>query len=215
MFDDINIKPAGQVPGNLPVSEPDDIFAGTDAPDINQSSAVSAGKLQPKVQTMPEELSRLNKVKNPIFAKNMMILAIVLVGVGILAGGSWLVYTMFVRPTSEVNEFVLPDNADQIIEEKTETTAQTNAQTDDSVLFGEPVDSDADNLTDIREKELGTDPNNWDSDGDGVSDGDEVLVWKSNSLNKDTDGDGFMDGAEIKNGYNPIGPGKIFDKPQQ
>ena len=74
MFDDINIKPAGQVPGNLPVSEPDDIFAGTDAPDINQSSAVSAGKLQPKVQTMPEELSRLNKVKNPIFAKKLMIL---------------------------------------------------------------------------------------------------------------------------------------------
>lgn len=244
MFDDINTNPSGQLPGNLPVAEPDDIFAATEAPDINQSSAVGAGKLQPKtnlppmseptlgelsepkVQTMPDELARLNKMKNPTFAKNIMIAVIVLVGVGILAGGSWLVYTMFVKPSDDTGEFVLPENIDQMIEEKTTTTTNPseentvqnnipNAQVDDSILFGEQTDSDADNLTDNREKELGTNPNSWDSDSDEVSDGDEVLVWKSNPLNRDTDGDGYTDGAEITNGFNPVGPGKIFDIPQQ
>ena len=37
------------------------------------------------------------------------------------------------------------------------------------------ADSDKDFLTDVREVELGTDPNNKDTDGDGYVDGDEVL----------------------------------------
>ena len=36
------------------------------------------------------------------------------------------------------------------------------------------VDTDGDLLLDVREKELGTDPNNPDTDGDGYSDGEEV-----------------------------------------
>lgn len=242
MFDDINVNSPGQAPKNLPISEPDDIFASTDTPpDVNQTSAVSVGKLQPKVespkplepsiselsgepkvQTMPEELSNLNRVKSPSLAKNMMILAIVLIGVGVLAGGSWLVYTMFVKPAEGPGEFVLPEDLEgtqketgQKAEEKTQPGNVQEAQIDDSVLFGEQTDTDADNLTNNKEAELGTNPNNWDSDGDGVSDGDEVLVWKSDPLNRDTDGDTFWDGAEIKNGYNPVGPGKIFDIPKQ
>ena len=37
-----------------------------------------------------------------------------------------------------------------------------------------PLDSDNDGLTDILEKFFGTDPNNPDSDGDGIGDKDEV-----------------------------------------
>jgi len=70
------------------------------------------------------------------------------------------------------------------------------------------VDSDKDGLCDEREKQLGTDPLKADTDGDGVSDGDEVLKYGTNPLNADTDGDGFKDGVEIKNGYNPRGAGK-------
>jgi hypothetical protein len=61
-------------------------------------------------------------------------------------------------------------------------------------------DLDADNYPDAAELEVGLDPNNPDTDGDGVADGDEVngvpkgfvtdpLVW-------DTDGDGLSDGQE-------------------
>ena len=43
------------------------------------------------------------------------------------------------------------------------------------------IDTDGDLLTDDRENELGTDPNN-----------------------KDSDGDGYIDGIEVANGYNPL-----------
>lgn len=79
----------------------------------------------------------------------------------------------------------------------------------DKILFGEPVDGDKDGLDDIRERELGTNENRADTDGDGLSDGDEVLVFKTDPLNPDTDGDTYPDGKEISFGYNPLGPGKL------
>jgi len=81
------------------------------------------------------------------------------------------------------------------------------------VFFGQPIDSDGDGLDNENEQKLGTDPNNWDTDNDSLSDGDEVLIWKTNPLNPDTDGDSFKDGEEVKNGYNPLGTGKLFNVP--
>lgn len=48
-----------------------------------------------------------------------------------------------------------------------------------------------------------------DTDGDGLSDRDEVELYESNPLLKDTDRDGNPDGDEVKNGYSPNGPGKL------
>ena len=59
------------------------------------------------------------------------------------------------------------------------------------------IDSDGDGLTDIRENEWGTDPLNKDSDGDGVSDGDEVNVYATNPLDPDSDYDGRSDWEEV------------------
>ncbi|MFH0856868.1 MAG: sulfatase-like hydrolase/transferase [bacterium] len=50
--------------------------------------------------------------------------------------------------------------------------------------FEQETDSDKDGLSDLREKTLGTD-----------------------RLNPDTDGDGFIDGVEVINGFNPFGKG--------
>ncbi|MDD4412564.1 MAG: hypothetical protein PHR00_02880 [Patescibacteria group bacterium] len=72
------------------------------------------------------------------------------------------------------------------------------------------VDSDNDGLTDVREIELGINPNKIDSDDDGLLDYEEVEVWKTNPLVRDTDGDGYSDGDEVKNKYNPNGPGKAI-----
>lgn len=62
---------------------------------------------------------------------------------------------------------------------------------------GCPLDSDEDGLLDGREKELGTDPNKADTDGDGLSDGDEVLKYHTDPLKVDTDGDELSDGDEV------------------
>ena len=77
-----------------------------------------------------------------------------------------------------------------------------------STVLSPAVDSDHDGLSDAREAELGTDPHNPDTDGDGLTDGDEVLKYHTNPLNPDTDGDGYPDGVEVHKGFNPLGAGK-------
>lgn len=48
-----------------------------------------------------------------------------------------------------------------------------------------------------------------DTDGDGLSDQDELNKYFTNPLLTDTDGDTFFDSAEISGGYNPCGDGKL------
>jgi hypothetical protein len=50
----------------------------------------------------------------------------------------------------------------------------------------------------------GASPTNPDSDGDGLTDGEEVYNYHSNPNVRDTDGDGFEDGFEVGAGFNPI-----------
>jgi len=75
----------------------------------------------------------------------------------------------------------------------------------------EILDADADGLTDEEEKELGTDPENPDSDYDALGDYQEVNVYKTNPLDPDTDKDGIEDGIEIMLGRNPSGRGALAD----
>ena len=67
----------------------------------------------------------------------------------------------------------------------------------------------ASGYADDQALQQGTDPNKSDTDGDGLSDGDEVRKYRTDPLNPDTDGDTYQDGAEVKAGYNPRGSGKL------
>lgn len=59
-------------------------------------------------------------------------------------------------------------------------------------------DTDGDGLSDSQEVDTyGTDPNSTDSDNDGVPDVDEVNTYHTNPLNRDSDGDGVSDLDEI------------------
>lgn len=71
-------------------------------------------------------------------------------------------------------------------------------------------DTDGDGLTDLDEiNNYKTHYLFYDSDGDSLSDGDEVKKYNTNPKNSDTDGDGYSDGDEVKGGYNPAGEGRL------
>lgn len=239
MFDDQINKT--NPPANLP-TEPADMFAGVEKDDTTLNApektpdALGAGLLRkkdagaPNISAAPMVAPSLYEVKQPVLGKVLLFLIIVVV-LGAAGFGGWYGYNKIIKnkstdgtaviiPTATV---VAPIVQTPIVEKKIEavtiatTTATssdvTTKMNNDKILFGEAVDSDKDGLDDVRERELGTDPYNADTDGDGLSDGDEVLIWKTNPLNPDTDGDGYSDGQEVRNGYNPLGPGKLFNLP--
>lgn len=64
---------------------------------------------------------------------------------------------------------------------------------------GLPVyDYDLDGLSDEKELWFFTDPGAKDTDGDGLTDREEILDYHINPAEKDTDGDGIFDGDEVK-----------------
>ncbi len=167
-------------------------------------------------------------MSQPVLGKVIMfVVAAIVVGGLVFAG--WWIYAKVTQPqkpktidsavgtTTETqtvpveNTIVVQSTTNQVVNQNivTNTTEIKNDVKSDTILFGQVVDSDKDGLDDIREVQIGTDPRNPDTDSDTLTDGEEVNVWKTNPLKKDTDGDSFTDSVEIKNGYNPNGPGKL------
>lgn len=253
MFDEQNQNQVA--PKNLP-AEPVDMFAGVEksgeeekTPAASIPDALSAGLLKKKdeaaVLTPPAGgLPPINQGLNlqnhqmsaPILGKILLFLAVVL----LLGGLGYVGWRFFYGGKNQSTK--LPsaptDQTGQTQSSKNSGTATTSVNipaqiNNDQILFGQAVDVDNDKLDDVREKEIGTNPRNTDSDGDGLSDGDEVivyktdplkadtdgdglsdgdeaLIWRTNPLNSDTDGDVYFDGEEVRNGYNPLGAGKLF-----
>lgn len=68
------------------------------------------------------------------------------------------------------------------------------------------ADSDSDGFTNIQEIEMDTNPTKADTDGDELSDYEEINVTGTDPLNPDTDSDTISDGDEIKIGFDPTNP---------
>src|SRR5215217_1773245 len=87
-----------------------------------------------------------------------------------------------VEPASEPVPLVAADTTEPVA---TDTAVATE------------TDLDADNYPDALEWDLGLDPNNPDTDGDGVADGDEIIIYGTEPTVADSDGDGVLDGEEL------------------
>jgi hypothetical protein len=69
-----------------------------------------------------------------------------------------------------------------------------------------PDEAETDTGTYVRPGDTGTDPNDADTDDDGLDDGDEVAVHGTDPTKADTDGDSLSDGYEVANGLDPLDP---------
>ena len=113
---------------------------------------------------------------------------------------------------------VCTETKDQRVFEDKVIAELSNAE--NSVVLIEPVasttasnslDTDGDGLTDYDEINIyHTNPKSIDTDNDGLTDYEEVKIYHTDPNNPDTDGDGYKDGQEVKNGYNPNGPGRLL-----
>lgn len=89
----------------------------------------------------------------------------------------------------------------------TVSVADSQGRTTSVVVSVSAVADDNDGLTPEQEALIGTDPAVADTDGDGVSDGDEVNVFGTNPLLVDSDQDGLSDGFEVTYGLDPLDAG--------
>ncbi|MEW5854477.1 MAG: hypothetical protein AB2A00_37220 [Myxococcota bacterium] len=106
----------------------------------------------------------------------------------------------------------IPDGEDlEALDEELEEAEDDDGATWDIQL----ADPDDDELSNVQEEELGTDPDDEDTDGDGIPDGLEVVDGMparmdedldTDPLRSDTDSGGMRDGDEVRCGSDPLNP---------
>jgi hypothetical protein len=237
--------PISVVSGNNASVQPDDMFSGSEpvksgptainqAPsqlsNFNQAPAVSSGPIFGSNEAnynQPEGPS--GNYDEEIFGGRAMPWAkIITIGMMISAGllvlvGVIFVLNYFLRSeeygslrnynipqrqviTEPVIEAVVPVTDDNIVTNETEINNETNGS-ETEIIDDRNRDSDGDGLTDWEEINVyRTDPLNPDTDSDGLTDWAEVMIYKTDPLNPDTDGDGYLDGYEVINNYDPLDP---------
>ncbi len=242
MFDQNPNQPTGQIPnppqkqsappGNLPGApkppQVEDMFSETEAP--------SAARISRPIQ--PGQASQMQMSGDIYGGRSIMdnkILLVILSIIGLMAigGAVWAAVYYFSN-----NRVVAPTNINQNINTDLNTNVETNTNVNTEVNTNEDInanvdlntnentnevntnvsvgiDSDNDGLSDEEEKQLGTNHNNFDTDGDGLVDRVEVKIYLSDPLKKDTDSDGYNDGEEVINGYDPTktGGARLYDVP--
>jgi serine/threonine protein kinase len=107
--------------------------------------------------------------------------------------GTYIAQTMESTRQTATAQVLNLDNANQATKQAATATAQWLT-----------ADDDRDGLTNARELELNLLPNKRDTDEDGLDDGEEVNMRKTDPLKPDTDGDGLKDGEEVNKGLDPL-----------
>jgi hypothetical protein len=214
MFDDLNNKTKGAV---------EDIFSGSDKP-AGPASAGAGGLpekptvFQPKKETAAglSEYSGVSGEKGASDSignvKKILVLGVIILGLALVVYGGWWAYSNFGKGIlAPAGEETAGGEANNIGEGEQETVENSGNAEEAIPAVEQSRDSDEDGLSDEEEKQLGIDSGSVDSDNDNLFDREEVKVYKTDPLNPDTDGDGHKDGDEVKAGYDPNGPGKLYD----
>ncbi len=206
MFDDI--KP-----------EPEDVFATTDqaTPKVASPTSLTPNPLPLTTAPAPNILQdRIAQIESARGGSHWKVIVLVVAIILIIVAAFFLSMKILnsrtpitpVAPVVKIEEESAPTASE--VEPEPEIAEPLIVTTPPVELNDETLDTDKDGLTDVRETQLGTNPNSPDTDADELFDREEVEVYKTNPLNADTDGDTYQDGAEVKKGFNPNGTGKLL-----
>jgi hypothetical protein len=113
----------------------------------------------------------------------------------VVAGVGFLVYTKF-RSSGQPNQESISsseNSADEIRQKEFEG----------AIKKASGYDQDLDGIPDSEEAKYKTSPTSSDTDGDGLTDYEEIFNFKTDPLKADTDGDGYTDGYEVRHGTDP------------
>ena len=193
------------VPAPVPPSAPTPPVA---APP--QAPPVAPAPMSTEKPAMPVK-ARRSSGKGVMKALGMILVALFVIGVA-----AALAFVIIIRPglgpdddgTTVIEDDVRVEEDDDIEPVMEEEDVMVEDDADDR------IDSDGDGLTDAEEAVAGTSATKMDTDEDGLGDREEVQVYGTDPLDADTDGDTYLDGAEVAGGYNPNGPGKLFEIPK-
>lgn len=214
---DTQIKPVLDTPGPL-----EDIFSETDQ--------VKPAVLQPKESSMSEE----EKEESSVFPRKLITLVVVILILVAMVIGVYFGYNYYIKglggdANNVIDNQVVPikdilnqeaENNEANVNETLPNNIEDNTgqvSNAEPINFNldrnqtEEIDTDGDGLSDQDEIVRGMNIESNDSDSDGLYDREEVMVYNTDPINPDTDGDGFSDGDEVKAGYNPKGAGKLYD----
>jgi hypothetical protein len=217
MFDDLDNKTTPK--------EPADIFSEVDKAPVappRPAPGMPAVGLPSQTPNLPAAApSAAGEGKRRNWIKIAIIILVVLIILVLLAIAGRFLYSKFTHK-EEIDATNMPldgltneiGSTNQVTNENQPVVNTNTEELTPAANTNQIIDSDSDGLSDEAEMVLGTDPKNADTDGDGLFDAEEVNIYKTNPKNADTDGDGYKDGQEVKGGYNPNGPGRIFDVKQ-
>jgi len=189
-----------------------DIFADTDKENSSPSELKTPSTLEkPAVFKPKENLASAEGDDARKSNKKIIVLAVMIVGIGVVGYGAYWGMNNLLNESETVEPTVLEPKDEPKITPEPKDEPEDTGEERENLNEEELIDSDQDGLSDAEEKALNMDIENVDSDSDGLFDREEVKVYKTNPLNPDTDGDTFLDGAEVEAGYNPNGPGRLYE----
>lgn len=133
-----------------------------------------------------EETKEVKETKNKDKKKLLLALVLLLILLIALVAGLWLW------------------NANKVLPKHQNDPMLMNLTGYQERTYLPEADADGDGLTNAKEDELNTDKDAVDTDGDGISDYDEVNITLTDPTKADTDKDNIVDGTELVAGLDPL-----------